>query len=342
MAQQTIKLQRIAKDGFLGRNDVLYVENQYDQDVNCFIRSNYFSIRDAFTSAGLNFIYVPLVSEGLIKFTGENKGYTPLTTTEYIDLVFNGQFPETESSLLIRVDDPFDSSHDTFLTIPVTSGDLDDPDTLAADIADRRGTFRPVPAGFEPITPRNHYEPESVNRSQLSVHEPPSSYGNTVQDIIDMMQASGVTLQMLQIMMARQSPLSRIEVNEDFLVTLSDYGITLDGFNPMEQTVYLLFLNHPEGIMLSCLSDFRGEMKMYYSTIKGNDYGDAIPKPVMSATDPLNESGISPHLSRINKQVRRALGDSLNASPYMILRDRKSGKHFINYVKDNPDNITWL
>ena len=371
MEISTIKIPRTSSVNPLGNEDVIYVESTYDKGINEFIREHYQSIYDGFKSGGLNFIYIPLLSEQLRHFSKSVEDVPALTTVEYIDNLFDGVFPDIRPSLLVKAFDVFDASNNTFLAFNICSDDLDDTYILADEIHSALMNHMPslLQAGgtecainiFEcrnAILPSCETEGDfqksfddecfgldCYSAPQLSKREKYqkrtlSDEEKAANEIIEMMKKSGITLQMLQMMIAKQRKQSGIVVDEDFGISLPDYDAVLD-FNPMEKTIYLLFLNHPEGIMLSHLQDHQKEMVMYYSTIRNTDYGDTVPKAIVTATDPMSDTGIMPSLSRINRKIKDILGEEISANPYMILRDRVSGKQFINLVKEYPDKIIW-
>ena len=58
---------------------------------------------------------------------------------------------------------------------------------------------------------------------------------------------------------AAKSRLSRVLVTRDYRIILVDYDNREVEMTPVHKAVYLLFLNHPEGIEFKKLSDYRDE-----------------------------------------------------------------------------------
>ena len=48
-------------------------------------------------------------------------------------------------------------------------------------------------------------------------------------------------------------------------IYLTDLGDLQVNLNPKERALYMLYLNHPEGIRRADLIDFRNELKQYYA-----------------------------------------------------------------------------
>ena len=110
---------------------------------------------------------------------------------------------------------------------------------------------------------------------------------------------------------------SRLEIrghlNRFFLVDLGDLEVNL---TPRQRTLYMLFLNHPEGIMLSHLGDFEQEIRELYFRMNNQTDQHAINRAIKQLTDPI-ENQISTELSRIRKAFRELVGEKL-ASHYVI------------------------
>jgi hypothetical protein len=84
---------------------------------------------------------------------------------------------------------------------------------------------------------------------------------------------------------------------------------------PLEKTLFLLFLAHPEGIRLVDLSDFRPELKRIYQGLYIGSNPGLIALNIDTLTDPLNNSA-SEKLSRIKSKFISSLGADLAAIYY--------------------------
>lgn len=94
--------------------------------------------------------------------------------------------------------------------------------------------------------------------------------------------------------------------------------------NPKEKALYLLFMNHPEGINLNELQDHKEELKNLY----GRFCNQSHPETLQSAIDLLvnpTENDMNIILSRINKKIKEAVGESL-LDFYSIKGDRGEKK----------------
>ncbi len=95
-----------------------------------------------------------------------------------------------------------------------------------------------------------------------------------------------------------------------------DYSPTKAKLNPKELSLYLLYLNHPEGIALNCVTDHQEELLGYYREISGQ-----VDLQRMQATIALlsnySEQELSVTLSRIRNKIRKAIGPEC-AKKYLI------------------------
>ena len=71
---------------------------------------------------------------------------------------------------------------------------------------------------------------------------------------------------------AARGKLSRLVITEDYRFVLADYNNTEVELQPVHKAVYLLFLNHPEGIEFKRLTEYREELlNIYMKTARWMD-----------------------------------------------------------------------
>lgn len=118
---------------------------------------------------------------------------------------------------------------------------------------------------------------------------------------------------------------SRLEIrgylNKIFFTDLGGLELRL---NPKEKAIYLLFLNHPDGIQISHLTDYEKELTTLYSSLTNQTEPEVITKAVKTLVNPL-ENDINVVLSRLNRKIKDAVGDSLS-DYYCILGERGEKK----------------
>lgn len=115
---------------------------------------------------------------------------------------------------------------------------------------------------------------------------------------------------------AARSRLSRLLITKDYRFFLVDFSNKEIEMNPVHKAVYLLFLNHPEGIEFKRLRDFRDELLHYYMATARLMDKQTIIDSVDMLVDPLNNS-INEKCSRI-KSVFLSMMDLYTANYYII------------------------
>ena len=115
---------------------------------------------------------------------------------------------------------------------------------------------------------------------------------------------------------AAKAKLSRLRITKDYRLFLLDYGNVEIELNPVHKAVYLLFLNHPEGIEFKKLSNYRDELLRYYMTTANMMDKEKIIEGVDHLTDPM-DNAINEKCSRIKKTILSMM-DVYSASYYYI------------------------
>ena len=115
---------------------------------------------------------------------------------------------------------------------------------------------------------------------------------------------------------AARAKLSRLQITKDYRFFLLDYNNKEVELQPVHKAVYLLFLNHPEGIEFKRLGEYREELTRYYmATAKLLDK-EKIIEGVDHLVNPL-DNAINEKCSRI-KKVFLDMMDEYAASYYII------------------------
>ncbi|MBP3257369.1 MAG: hypothetical protein J6M23_05180 [Bacteroidales bacterium] len=103
------------------------------------------------------------------------------------------------------------------------------------------------------------------------------------------------------------------------VVTLLDYGVTVK-FNPMEKTLYTLFLNNVDGIHVDDFWKYYDELVEIYRKMTRFEDEDAILDAVDNVLDDSRVT-LYANLSRIKKKITLAAGRAA-ADRYAILRGK--------------------
>ena len=118
-----------------------------------------------------------------------------------------------------------------------------------------------------------------------------------------------------------QIVLSKLTIKKDCTIMLSDYNKEVK-MEPIVKAVYLLYLNHPEGIAFKCLPDYRKELADIYQKIKPFGLTERAIRSIEDVTNPLLNS-INEKCSRIRAIFQEGVDASL-LDQYIIIG--KSGE----------------
>ena len=118
----------------------------------------------------------------------------------------------------------------------------------------------------------------------------------------------------------------RYAMHKMYLTDLGDLQVNL---NPKERSVYLVYLNHPEGISRADLIDFRSELRQYYAFFS-NKENNKVDEAVDLLTDALDQNFMQV-LSRIRRKFTDTVGEEQSKTysiesydgKYKILLDRE-------------------
>lgn len=119
---------------------------------------------------------------------------------------------------------------------------------------------------------------------------------------------------------AAKGTLSPLLITRDYRFVLTALQREVE-LTPVHKAVYLLFLNHPEGIAFKQLSDYKAELLQIYARVVGHNDTDIMAETVSRLVNPL-DNAINEKCSRI-KNAFSALMDEYSASYYIISGHKK-------------------
>lgn len=118
----------------------------------------------------------------------------------------------------------------------------------------------------------------------------------------------------------KQRPLSRLLVTKDYRLLIGNERLEVN-MRPICKAVYLLFLNHPEGIRFKELPDYREEIGRYYRSMKlSTKARKKVEQSIIDVTDPINHS-INEKCARIKEAFLKVM-DAETARHYIISGER--------------------
>lgn len=121
-----------------------------------------------------------------------------------------------------------------------------------------------------------------------------------------------------------KAQLSRLIVTKDFRIILPEYNDIEVKMEPLVKAVYILFLNHPEGIMFKELSDYREELLDIYRQLKPLGLNQRTIQSIEDVTNPLLNS-INEKCARIRSAFVKEFDEGL-AKNYFVTGERGEAK----------------
>ena len=158
----------------------------------------------------------------------------------------------------------------------------------------------------------NVYSPEELAKKLQDIVAKLKQMGRS--DLI-LRSIGGSTLEELKLETAKRT-LSRLVITSDFRFMLPDFGNVEVDLQPVHKAVYLLFLNHPEGIEFKRLAEYRDELRRWYRMTARLMDNEKIEESILHLTNPL-DNAINEKCSRIKRAFMEVM-DEYHAYYYII------------------------
>ena len=156
-----------------------------------------------------------------------------------------------------------------------------------------------------------------------------------VKEKVRKLKAYGVDDAEIVAAMNEEELFPQLVVTEDYRVVLADGANTEVKMEPLVKAVYLLFLSHPEGIVLKCLPDYKKELTQLYLLLRPYGMTDRVMQSIEDVTNPMLNS-INEKCAKIRKIFSEILPKSV-ARYYAISGKRGEAKK-IDLVRAN---VVW-
>jgi len=99
-------------------------------------------------------------------------------------------------------------------------------------------------------------------------------------------------------------------------IVLPEMGMLQINLSPTERAIYLLFLNHPEGIRLAEMGDYKAELRGILNKVSPSDSRETIESQLEKLCE-YNSNSLSERMSRIKRKFDDKLGTAM-AEHYYI------------------------
>lgn len=319
------------------KQQVIYIENEYNETINRFIQTNYEAIRKHYELWGWEFCYMPYLakdltsagaadyyapySEGtaecdfksdfLLQFMAipRNKGKVPPSLVYYSNV-----FAEKDACIFrgISLDDEHYFESDDFSEVLISIRD-----DISKNDTDSGIRFR--------IARDDDWNDDFDDYVKAEI--PDKETRDLLKELewrISDLKQRGVSAYVLERLINKPEKLSRLVITSDYRILLPDYNNMEIQMTPLVKAVYLLFLRHPEGIVFKHLIDYRDELKDIYKKIKGNRWIISQRRSIEDVTDPMKNS-INEKCARVREAFVTRFDERL-AKHYIITGERGEPK----------------
>ena len=153
-----------------------------------------------------------------------------------------------------------------------------------------------------------------------------------VKDKVRKLKAYGVEDAEIVAAINEEELFPQLIVTKDFRVVLAGEKPVEVEMEPLVKAVYLLFLSHPEGIVLKCLPDYQAELTDIYLLLRPAGMTDRVRKSIEDVTNPTFNS-INEKCARIRKIFSGVLPRSV--VKYYAISGKRGEAKKIDLVRAN-------
>lgn len=338
---------------------IIYVEGQYDEEVNHLIRKNYEAIHTYFEMHGFEFCYMPMLKRDLAKSESvsyyapsmknadegalpddnfildymlhpENREKIPPSLLYYHQKLWNEEYPEAECQFRGK---PLTA--EILHTDPHLGNILQEIEETINKAMGAWGRFRREikelveeeegdDVRFSLDDEEDEEKPRVDADEKFDVES--KKVLNEIREKIEQLKKKGITWYVLkQIIEKDDVQLSRLVITKDNRILLPDYQNKEIHMTPLPKAVFFLFLKHPEGIVFKCLPDYQEELMEFYKRIKGPLFNpQTARRSVEDVTDPFKNS-INENCARVRSAFISQFEDHI-AHHYYIDGERGEAK----------------
>jgi len=112
--------------------------------------------------------------------------------------------------------------------------------------------------------------------------------------------------------------LSKIEITDDYRIMLSDYGKEVK-MTPLQKTLYIFYLRHPEGVAFKMLSAYYDELLAIYKVLSNREDLEKQQHSIRRLVD-ATDNAINEKCSRIKEAFLKVVDDFIAQNYYLCLK----------------------
>lgn len=340
-------------------NQVFFIENGYDEDVNDLIRAVYLRLKAKFDRAGMDFYYMPyLLSEHDIE--AKLRYYAPYLSSQPLvgevrSDAFAPYISDEDQRKRLKPSLIFGATREGYAGDvrfrQVALSDVDFVSSAAMDalvhlISQRLAASCGVDADMAPISPclasvpmedksecllsQEFLEPSAESAMPVSAEETAEKQSFiATEDVlrelrmtVQKLRLEGVSLMAIHEFIDKQEPLSRMIVTPDYRIFLPDYNGMEIEMGALPKAIYFLYLRYPEGIIYKHMQDYYTELLNIYRQLRPCTDEARLNLTITKVVNPLGNA-LNENLARIRKAFVEKFDEHL-AINYIVTGERGS------------------
>lgn len=301
------------RDGINLSNYVLFIENENQVEIATYIKNNYTKIKEQFNSKEKRFILLSAIDLDINLTSHIKYLYPRLNNHSNVEKL---SFTDIEKSIGYR-----GAIKNGLLSI-------DSESEFIQFESSNVNEFKELIINFLSTVYIDEYDEWPLfgnfnSDADITLDDETKESVNAILEQLQVLKDKGNLLQVLPIVesylktqnTASIDELSPLKIDDNYAMFLTDYNLEIK-MSHLTKSIYLLFLNHPEGILLSELEDYKKELLEYYKNVSNREDLD---KMQLSIEDVVNTktNAIYVHLSRIKSMFTKAIHPSI-AEHYII------------------------
>ena len=292
-------------------DEVIYVESEYNDKFNQLIKNNIDYITSNLKNGRitqLQFVYLPNLVDTLLREVQSIRYNAPyqngvisssLKKIQELNLLDYLLIPENRSKIIPCFARFREKESDYYL--------FDCVGFCPDDDIDEKKFLKTLCSSFDcflrfngPVFQTKKPVKQEESGADTTFDEISKQLMDEVEERVRQLRKRGISQWAIEQLVKPESKLSRLVITKDFRILLPDYNNMEIKMEPLAKAVYLLFLNHPEGIMFKCLPDYREELTKLYDRLKPLGLSDRALQSIEDVTNPL--------LNSINEKCARIRG----------------------------------
>ena len=159
--------------------------------------------------------------------------------------------------------------------------------------------------------------------SGWGVNEPPIDYSGMLDgmEAAELMALMTMVQERLKVIGLESfaepaNPPVELFIDKRYIIRMGDPNGPMLQLRPLVKTLFILFLRHPEGILLKQRDSFRAELEEIYSTINPNTFREDVKARIARLVD-LEDNSFSEKASVLNARLEELLPEGI-AGDYQI------------------------